>query len=479
MGLEGAKKERELFGHPIGLTHLFTTEMAERFSYYGMTAILIYYLTGQLLLPGHTEHVIGYRAIKSVFESVFGPLSVEKFASDITGLYTGLVYFTCVFGGLLADRVFGQRYSVVMGGVLMAAGEFMLTQDSLFFFGLLFLIVGNGAFKPNISTQVGNLYRPGDSRIDRAYSIFYVGINLGAILSPYICGTLGERVGWHWGFFAAGVGVSIGVVVYLFALRTLPPDRITRARQSGHSIAPARLSARDWKAISSLATICVPVTLFWTAWAQQYITIALWARDFTNRVFVPGIFDFMLPATWAQSINPFMIVPFTPLLVMYWGAQAKRHKEPTTVTKMAIGCVLLSVSFVIMAGIAMTIGPHGRASWLWLIVFFIPYTIGELYLSPVGLALVARVAPQQLLSMMMGIWFITIFVGNTLGGYVGSFWDNMSKPQFFLTIAAIPAVGSVIIWLFERPLRPILERNNETVILQPGPDAATEQKVGI
>ncbi|MDE2352494.1 MAG: oligopeptide:H+ symporter, partial [Alphaproteobacteria bacterium] len=203
-----ATTERTVFGHPIGLTYLFSTEMAERFSYYGMAAIFMYYLTEQLLLPGHVEHVIGYSLIKSAFESVLGPLSPTQMAADLFGLYTGLVYLTPFFGGLIADRYWGQRYTVILGGVLMASGQFALTQDSLFFIGLLLMIIGNGFFKPNISTQVGNLYKAGDSRIDRAYSIFYVGINIGAMLAPLVCGTLGEEVGWHWGFFAAGVGLT-------------------------------------------------------------------------------------------------------------------------------------------------------------------------------------------------------------------------------------------------------------------------------
>jgi len=457
MAMNDSVSETTFFGHPRGLTWLFTTEMAERFSYYGMTSILIYYLTEQLLLPGHTGHILGYSAIKTGFESLLGPLSVDKFASDIVGLYTGLVYLTPFFGGLLADRVWGQRYTVVGGGVLMAIGEFMLTQDSLFFPGLLMLIVGNGAFKPNISTQVGNLYAAGDSRIDRAYSIFYVGINLGAFFSPLICGTLGEKLGWHWGFFAAGIGVSLGVLVYLFALRTLPQDRITRAKTSARAAVPTKLTAEDWKAIMALVVLCIPITFFWTAYQQQSITIALWARHFTDRTLIPGLINFEIPATWSQSVNPIMIFLFTPVVIGLWGRQSRRGSEPSTVVKMAMGCIMLAASFCIMALAAWTTGPTGHASWLWLILFFIVYTTGELYLSPIGLALVARVAPQQVLSMMMGFWFITSFFGNTLAGYMGSFWDQMNKTQFFLMIAAIPAIAGVVIWIFDRPLRSIIE----------------------
>src|SRR6185437_15933083 len=234
-GQNGAadRPEPELFGHPRGLTFLFTTEMWERFSYYGMRAILVLYLTNYLLLHPAVDHVIGYSTIKGILEFVFNggkPLAVKPLSSLIYGNYTAFVYLTPYFGGIIADRWIGQRYSVIIGGVIMAAGEFTLMVPEFMFIGLFLLIIGNGFFKPNISTQVGNLYKPGDSRIDRAYSIFYVGINVGAFFSPLICGSLGESVGYQWGFCAAGVGMVLGVLVYLYALRTLPHDRIAQLK---------------------------------------------------------------------------------------------------------------------------------------------------------------------------------------------------------------------------------------------------------
>src|ERR1700761_8229594 len=217
----------ELFGHPRGLTFLFTTEMWERFSYYGMRSLLVLYMTKYLLLAGHSGGVIGLGAVKRALEDIFGPLDVQPLSSQIWGFYTGLVYFTPIFGGLLADRVLGRRRTVVVGAVLMAFGHFMMASERLFLFALLALILGSGCFKPNISTQVGGLYAPGDPRRDRAYSIFYVGINLGAFLAPLICGTLGEEAGWHYGFAAAGVGMCIGLCIYLYALPTLPQDTLS------------------------------------------------------------------------------------------------------------------------------------------------------------------------------------------------------------------------------------------------------------
>ena len=216
----------ELFGHPRGLTFLFTTEMWERFSFYGMRSLLVLYMTKYLLLPEHSGAVIGLTSVRRALEAVFGPLPVQPLSSQIWGFYTALVYFTPIFGGLLADRVLGRRRTVVIGAVLMAIGHFMMAVEQLFLFALLFLIVGSGAFKPNISTQVGGLYAPGDHRRDRAYSIFYVGINIGAFLAPLVCGTLGEEAGWHYGFAAAGIGMCIGLCIYLYALPLLPPDEL-------------------------------------------------------------------------------------------------------------------------------------------------------------------------------------------------------------------------------------------------------------
>src|SRR5690349_14840371 len=218
----------ELFGHPRALAYLFTTEMWERFSYYGMRALLVLYMVKYLFTPQGSGDVLGLAPFRHGLEFVFGPLAPQPLASQIYGFYTGLVYLTPIFGGLLADRILGQRRTVIIGATLMAIGHFMMAFEQLFLFALGFLILGNGAFKPNISTQVGSLYPPGDRRRDRAFSIFYVGINLGAFLAPLICGTLGEEAGWHYGFAAAGVGMTLGLVIYLMGRPYLPGDALAK-----------------------------------------------------------------------------------------------------------------------------------------------------------------------------------------------------------------------------------------------------------
>ena len=449
-----ADKTPQMFGHPRGLTYLFTTEMWERFSYYGMRAILVLYLTNFLLLSGQAEHVAGYATIKGLFESLVGhPLGVQPVSSMIYGFYTGFVYLTPFFGGIIADRWIGQRYSVIIGGITMAIGEFVLMAPQLFFLGLLLLILGNGFFKPNISTQVGSLYKTGDARIDRAYSIFYVGINVGATASPLICGTLGEYYGYQWGFFAAGVGMIVGQLIYILALRTLPPDRV--AQLKANTVEKKPMTGQDWKAVIALILLCIPVTFFWATYEQQGNTINLWAQNFTDRHLIPGLVNWEIPVTWFQAFNPAMIVGFTPIVVWFWGRQAKRNREPNTVTKMALGLFMLAISYLVMTAAAY-VAPAGGSSWFWLLLFFAIITFGELYLSPIGLALVARVAPPQILSMMMGLWFITSFTGNLLQGYIGSFFSQMDKVHFFLMCAGIGAAAGVVTWLFNFPLRSIL-----------------------
>jgi proton-dependent oligopeptide transporter, POT family len=443
---------RDFLGHPRGLAFLFATEMWERFSYYGMRTLLVLYMVKYLFVSDHVETVIGYRALKHTLELVFGPLGPQPLASQVYGLYTGLVYFTPLLGGLLADRVLGQRRTVILGASLMALGHFMMAFERLLFLALLVLIFGSGAFKPNTTTQVGGLYPPGDARRDRGYSIYYVGINLGAFLAPLVCGTLGEGIGWHFGFAAAGVGMLIGLVVYLLATPFLPPDEITKpGARSG-----APLTSEERGAIWAILLLSIPVALFWATYEQQGNTIALWAEDNTDRFIRLFGFAVEIPTTWFQAFNPFMIFAFTPLLITLWARQGRRGREPSTLTKMALGCFGLAAGNLILAVSAVTAGAE-KASWLWLFVYFIVITIGELYLSPTSLSLVSKIAPARAASLMMAVWLGTSFGGNLLAGFLGSYWSAMAKPAFFLMITAIAALAGIIIALFRRPLRGLLK----------------------
>jgi POT family proton-dependent oligopeptide transporter len=438
------------------LSVLFATEMWERFSYYGMRALLVLYMVKYVLAPDTASQVIGLAALKRALEAVLGPLDVQPLASNIYGLYTGLVYLTPVFGGIVADRVLGHRRTVIIGASLMALGHFMMAFEPLLLFALLLLILGNGAFKPNTSSQVGELYSHGDPRRDRAYSIFYVGINIGAFLAPLVCGTLGERVGWHYGFGAAGVGMLIGLATYLAGSSHLPPDPLP-IREARLAADRKPLDRDEWRAIIALLVLFIPTSLFWAAYEQQGNTIALWADDDTDRTINLWFWTAEIPTTWFQSFNPFMIFAFTPLVVALWTRQAARGREPSTVIKMALGCAGCGAAYLIMAGAAFFAGA-GKASWLWLFAFFVIVTTAELYLSPIGLSLVSKVAPVRYLSMMMGVWLATSFIGNIVAGYLGSFWSGMAKANFFLMIAAVAIAAGAVIWAFDRPLREALSR---------------------
>jgi len=448
-------RPRDLFGHPRGLSFLFATEMWERFSYYGMRALLVLYMVRYLLHPENSGQVIGLAALKHALESITGPLDMQPFSSLIYGLYTGLVYLTPVFGGLLADRVLGQHRTILLGAALMAIGHFMMAFEPLFLFALAMLILGNGAFKPNMSAQVGGLYAPGDQRRDRAYLIFYVGINLGAFLAPIVCGTLGQEVGWHYGFAAAGIGMTLALVIYLFAIPSLPADELHRAVAEGVYDKP--LDRNEWRNILALIALFVPTTFFWATYEQQGNTIVLWADDYTDRTINLLIWHGEIPTTWFQSFNPFMIFAFTPLVIGLWAWQAKRGTEPSTVKKMAIGCFGVALANLVMIGAAWQAAGAPDASWLWLFAYFVIITLGELYLSPTGLSLVSKLAPARRVSMLMGLWLGTSFTGNFIAGWLGSFWSGMDKTMFFVMIAGVAAVAGTVILAFDRPLRSVIK----------------------
>jgi POT family proton-dependent oligopeptide transporter len=322
----------------------------------------------------------------------------------------------------------------------------MMAFETLFLVALLMLILGVGAFKPNISSQVGALYAPGDDRRDRAYSIFYLGINIGAFLAPLICGTLAVYYGWHAGFGAAGIGMLVGLGIYLCGRRTLPADVPAWKRPVRSEKQP--LEPRERRAVLALLGICAPVALFWAAYDQQGNTVLLWAEDFTDRSIALWTWRGEIPSPWFLALNPLMIFVFTPLIVRLWARQGQRGTEPSPVSKMAFGCLCVALAYLVLAAAAWT--AVGKTSVLWLVGYFVLATIGELHLAPVGLALISKLAPARMLSMMMGVWFATTLPGDILAGFLGGFWSSMAKPKFFLLIALIAVLASIVIWAMQR-----------------------------
>ncbi|HKN09277.1 MAG TPA: peptide MFS transporter [Pseudomonadota bacterium] len=439
---------RDFLGHPRGLAILCATETWERFSYFGNAALVVLYMVKYLLLPGTVESVLGFGAVKAALEFLFGRLEPQPLASQLFGFYTGLAYCAPILGGLIADRLLGQRRTVIIGGVLMAIGHFLMTFEALFLIALLLLILGIGAFKPNISTQVGALYPPNDHRRDRAYSIFYVGINIGAFLAPLVCGALAVRYGWHAGFGAAGLGMLASLGIYLCGARTLPQDDMRRDEMRRDERARGRRQeepepddAHGRRAALAILGVCAAVTLFWAAYDQQGNTILLWAEDFTDRSIDIGFWRGDIPSPWFLALNPLCIFVLTPVIVRLWARLGERGREPAPSRKMAFGAVCLTVANLVMATAAGS--TTGKASPLWLVGYFLLATIGELHVAPVGLALISKAAPLRSISMLMGFWFAATLPADIFAGFLGGFWSSMAKPHFFMMTALIAGCASL------------------------------------
>lgn len=437
---------KEFLGHPVGLSYLFLTEMWERFSYYGMRALLVLYMTKYLLIdPSLTSSVIGFTGLSNFLTALFGPLSNIGLSSQIYGLYTGFVYFTPFIGGWLADRYLGKTNAVYTGAILMAIGHFLMAFESFFLIALLFLIMGNGMFKPNLTAQVGTLYKPGDSRIDSAYTIYYMGVNLGAFFSPIVCGTLGQTVGWHYGFGAAGVGMLVGTFVYWMGTKHLPLENQRVIAKPTESDGKEENWIRPFLVI---AYLCFVNILFWGVYEQQGNTLQVWADEKTNWT----ILGMDIPSSWFQSLNPMFIVVLAPLLSRFWRWQSSRKSEPSTVTKMAIGCTFMAIAYILMIYVAGLAQGGEKLNLIWVTSVVLTFTIGELYLSPIGQAMVSRVAPVRMVSMFMGVWFLSSFFGNYLAGFIGSYYDRMSNESYFAILVGMSLLAVAMFLVPRRSL---------------------------
>ena len=443
-------KEKTFLGHPIGLFVLFFTEMWERFSYYGMRVLLVLYMTDYLIDSVHNGNSVwGFESLEAGLNFIFGPLAIQPLASQIYGLYTAFVYLTPFFGGMLADKFLGQRKTVVIGAILMAVGHFLMAFEYAFLLALLFLILGNGAFKPNISTQVGSLYPQGDPRRDSAFTIFYMGINIGAFFSPFVCGTLGQVYGWHYGFTAAGVGMVIGLVVYLWGQKYLAEDEFSHRQTLSKSkkTKSEPLTPKEWKAVFGLMGLCFLNIVFWAVFEQQGNTLQYFAEHKTDWT----LGSINIPSTWLQSINPMFIFLFAPFLIAFWKKQGK--KQMSSVGKMSLGCLLLGLSFIPMIYATSGLDNESRIYWLWFLPTMAILTMGELWLSPIGLSLVTKVAPVKIVSMMMGMWFLSSFFGNYLGGFIGTYYNSMTSTTFFYMLMGLGVAASFAFFVLQKPLK--------------------------
>lgn len=420
------------FNQPPGLAILFLTQMWEIFSYYGMRTLLVYYMTKQLL-----------------FE--------QQHASMVYGVYVATFYFTPIVGGVISDRWLGRKRAVIIGAAIMSFGHFLMASESLLYFALAAIALGNGLFLPSLPSQIDDLYARDDPRRGSAYNFYYVGINVGGLLAPLVCGTLGELYGWHWGFGAAGVGMLLGLLIYTLGARWLPPER-----PKPRDIAPAARMPRDAmrKRVFALLAIGLCVMVFRGAYEQSGNTIALWADVGLDR----AVGAFTIPMTWFQSLNPLLVIFLTPLLVVRWTRQASAGREPSPARKMAMGAFTVAAAFVMLAWVDATAG--GRAHWAWLAGFFLLFTVGELFILPIGLGLFARLAPAEHAATTIAAWYFASFGGNLLAGALGTLWSAMGHAAFFGVMALTAAAAGILLRLLDRAVLRA-EANNAPATARP------------
>jgi POT family proton-dependent oligopeptide transporter len=402
-------------GHPKGLTTLFFTEMWERFSYYGMRAILVLYMVAPVANGG------------LAFDT--------KTAASLYGTYTMSVYLMSLPGGLIADRILGARLAVLLGGIIIACGHFSMVFSSLPFFytGLVLIALGTGLLKPNISTMVGSLYGENDPRRDSGFSIFYMGINIGAVLAPLVCGYLAQSEGfkrwlaslgldpassWHWGFGAAGVGMTLGLIVYLAHRRRLAHigQMIRKTKNVTKAEAHPPLTIAEWKRVGAIFIFFLFTILFWAAYEQKGASLNL----FADRLVRTEAFGYKFPSSWLQSTTAFFVIILAPLFSMLWVRMGER--QPSSPAKFTLGLLFIGAGYLLMIPAAM-LTAAGKISPLWLVGLYFLEVAGEMCLSPVGLSVVTKLAPVKVLGLMMGVWFLAASLGNKLAGYFAGFFD--------------------------------------------------------
>ncbi len=482
--------QEQWFGHPRGLSTLFFTEMWERFSYYGMRGLLVLFLTNAIATGGFGMN--------------------DQTAAAIYGLYTASVYLLALPGGWIADRLIGQRKAVLYGGILIAAGHFSMALGFVasFYAGLVLIVLGTGLLKPNVSAIVGDLYQGKDANRDGGFSIFYMGINLGAFFGPLVCGFLGENIDWHYGFGAAGVGMVFGLIQYVMGWKYLgdagsmtqqsvdtKPQAwrifayglgsvvflmlaigglqrsgimnitLTGVAQStgvlivgiavfyfAYTLVLGGLTPEEKKKVGAIFVFFIGAALFWSGFEQAGSSLNLFADRLTERTY----FNWEMPASWFQSLNAFFIVALAPVFGMLWGWLSLRKREPSTPVKFGYGLVLLGAGFLVMAWGAQYTEGGTRVGPNWLIVTYFLHTVGELCLSPVGLSVVTKLSPERLVGQMMGIWFMGASLGNLIAGLVAGYFETLPLDQLFGAVFLTTAGSGILMLMLSKPIRKLM-----------------------
>ena len=433
--MNDAVAQKQWLGHPRGLATLFFTEMWERYSYYGMRALLFLYMVGSVQRPG-----LGFD---------------EKRAGAIYGWYTFSVYATGLLGGIIADRWLGHYRSVLIGGIIIACGHFSLAIPALpfFFTGLVLIVIGTGLLKPNVSTLVGSLYRKDDTRRDAGFSLFYTGINIGAFFAPFVTGYLGQKINWHFGFAAAGVGMVFGLIQYVAGKKYLvpaePEERL--AEEHPEVTAKAPLTRTDWARLAVIAILFCFSVIFWAGYEQAGTSLNLFADRATRLI----AFGWQFPSTWFQSVAPLCVWLFAPVFALLW-IRLGRH-EPSSPMKFTFGLVFLSLSYALILPAARFFETtHTRVSPWWLVGLYLLQTFGEICLYPVGMSMVTKLSPPRLVGLLMGVWFLSIAIGNKVAGWVAGFLKDMPFSQVFKVAFIGAGVAALILVVLVKPIRKLM-----------------------
>ncbi len=449
MASGNALRDDQIWGHPKGLVFLTFTEIWERFSFYGMRGLLILFMAQELLQPGRIENVAGMDTFRSVVESIFGPLSTQAFASQTFGLYSGFVYFTPVFGGLLADRWLGSRRTVMLGVVLMTAGHFAMVFDASFLLALLLLVLGSGCLKGNIAAQVGHLYpREEEARRTRGFTIFSTGINIGAIFGPLVCGLVAQIYGWHYGFGLAGLMMLVAAAVYFAGMPYFAAETVKPSADQASPHPP--LVRADWHMVG-LVFLVVLISEFWALVYDQMANTGL--LFVSQRVALETPLG-MVPVPWFASEDALASVLVVPLLIILWRWQAARGSEPDDLSKIAIGSVIMACAPASLA-LGDFLAGGGKVAIIWPILAFCFSGSAFMWGWPTLLALVSRRAPARINSTMVACVYLTAFMSGIGSGTIARFYEQMPAWQFFLMNAATVLCGALVIvitapWLRRR-----------------------------
>lgn len=433
-------RQRTFLGHPLGLGYIVFTEAWERFSFYGMQALLVLYMAGHLFQPEFVGQVWGFSGFRAGIESVFGELSTQALASQVFGLYIGFVYFLPIFGGILGDRYIGRTAAVMTGAVLMMLGHFMMAYEPLFLFALSFLILGSGFLKGNLASQVGECYQPQDQRRDSAYTYYTIAINIGAFMAPLVCGTLGELVGWHWGFSAAGLGMLVSIVIYWKGRHHLP-QQVKRQQQT-----QSKMSGNDYRVTAAIVLLLLVSALFWIAQTQVWNTYPLWVKANVDR----DLFAYLVPVTWFQSLDTLAVLILAAPIILLWKRQAQKNNEPSDMSKMIWGAGFFTTACLLLAYGA-SLNQGNGISMLWPLLFHFMCAVGYLYLTPAILSLVSKSAPPSINAMLVSCYYVAIFIGSIASGWLGRFHETLNAQQFWLLHGAIVAGCGVLLLLLKVP----------------------------